>query len=82
MPSTPKTPKTREEGPFNATSGKSFIKPSEPAATHKGLVQILFASWQSVSDAISLSDWVDQVHRAVRTKHPDVADQIKTLERR
>lgn len=82
MASTPRTPKTRA-GPFTTAPGKTEIKPSElPTATHKGSVPILYASWQPVPDAASLSDWIDQVHRAVRTKHPDVADQIKTLERR
>ena len=81
MASTPRTPKTRE-GPFTTAPGKSEIKSSEHTATHKGTVPILYASWQHVPNAVSLSDWLDQVHRVVRTKHPDVADQIKTLERR
>jgi hypothetical protein len=82
MTSTPKSAKTREEGPFKIVAGKSTVKSSEPTATHKGGVPILYATWQLMTDATSLSDWIDQVHRAVRTKHPDVADQIKTLERR
>ena len=82
MASNPKTPKTRDDGPFKVTPGKAPIKPSESADTHKGAVPILYASWQLVPGAVSLIDWDDQVHRAVRTKHPEVADQMKTLERR
>ena len=82
MTSTPKSTKTREEGPFKSVPGKTTVKSPEPTATHKGGVPILYATWQPVPDCSSLSDWLDQVHRAVRMKHPDVADQIKTLERR
>ena len=67
MTSTPKTPKTRDDGQFKVTPGKASTKPVESADTHKGTVPILYASWQLVPGAISLSDWVDQVHRAVRT---------------
>ena len=82
MTSTPKSTKTREEGPFKIVPGKTTVKSPEPTATHKGGVPILYATWQLMTGATSLSDWIDQVHRAMRTKHPDVADQIKTLERR
>ena len=50
-------------------------------ATHKGIVPILFAAWDHVPGAVSLTEFMDQIHRQLRIKHPEVADQIKTLVR-
>ena len=51
-------------------------------ATNKGTMPILFAAWEHVPGAVSLTEFMDQIHRQLRIKHPEVADQIKTLERR
>ena len=51
-------------------------------ATDKGTMPILFAAWEHVPGAVSLTEFMDQIHRQLRIKHPEVADQIKTLERR